>query len=229
MKRILVITDDLWHPAEIIEKGFSLLNEPSYRFEFIKDAKDILTPQNIYNYDVIINCKSDCITAANTAPWFEEGVSELLPNDFKQYVQNGGGFIAIHSANAFSEKLVPDMKAYQKPMGDYIDFVGNRFIDHPPRCDIKVHITDMEHPVTRGVEDFTIHDEHYQIEVVANDAHLLFNTVSQSGGTQTGGYVREIGKGRLCVLTPGHILSVWENKSYRQLILNAIKFCSSEN
>ncbi len=41
-----------------------------------------------------------------------------------------------------------------------------------------------------------------------------------------GGYVRSIGKGRLCVLTPGHILSVWENEEYRKLVRNAVFWCA---
>ena len=40
-----------------------------------------------------------------------------------------------------------------------------------------------------------------------------------------GGYTREIGNGRLCVLTPGHILSVWrhdEFKSYSLMLFGGV-------
>lgn len=44
MKRILALCDDVWHPAEVIEKGILPLAADRYHFEFVKAAKDILTP-----------------------------------------------------------------------------------------------------------------------------------------------------------------------------------------
>jgi type 1 glutamine amidotransferase len=99
--------------------------------------------------------------------------------------------------------------------------VGNTFVGHPPRCPINVEITGS-HPVTQGVKNFSIRDEHYNINCIAPDAVELFRTVSETGGNRIGGYVRQIGKGRLCVMTPGHILSVWEHPAYQRLILNAL-------
>ena len=42
MQRVLVICDDVWHPAEVIEKGIAPLAADRYQFEFVKAAKDIL-------------------------------------------------------------------------------------------------------------------------------------------------------------------------------------------
>ena len=39
---ILVVCDDLWHPAEIIERGLNALPQDKYDFEIVKTAKDIL-------------------------------------------------------------------------------------------------------------------------------------------------------------------------------------------
>ncbi len=96
---------------------------------------------------------------------------------------------------------------------------------HPARCEVKVHV-EREHPVTEGVSDFTIRDEHYQLDHLAEDILPLLTTRSETGGNQMGGYVRMVGKGRLCVLAPGHILSVWENPEFRKLIRNAIRWCT---
>ena len=79
MKRVLVLCDDLWHPAEVIEKGFALMEGDAYQFDFILAVKDILTPERLAQYPVVINCKSNNVIAANTEPWFEEGVTEVCP------------------------------------------------------------------------------------------------------------------------------------------------------
>jgi type 1 glutamine amidotransferase len=61
------------------------------------------------------------------------------------------------------------------------------------------------------------------IRVTADDAEVLLE--SESGGVQTAGYVRALGKGKICVLTPGHILSVWQNPMFKKLVTNAINWC----
>ena len=45
-------------------------------------------------------------------------------------------------------------------------------------------------------------------------------------GVQPGGWRRNEGKGRVCVLTPGHNLEIWQHPSYQKLLLNSIHWCS---
>jgi type 1 glutamine amidotransferase len=213
MTNILVLCDDHWHPGEVIERGFRGLGKDRYSFDFVMDAKDILTPVMLETYPAIISCKGDYLTSANNAPWFEDGVTEVGVKELEAYVKGGGGFLSLHSANT------------AKAGSAFGDFVGNHFLGHPPRCAIEVKISG-KHPVTEGVTDFSIRDEHYKIECTAGDRVELFQTHSETGGRQIGGYVRELGKGRICVMTPGHILSVWEHPSYQRLVLNALAWCS---
>ncbi len=217
MKKILVICDDPWHPAEVIEKGIANLTGNNWNFDFVKDAKDILTPKMLDEYQLIINCKSNNLTNGNHASWFEPGVNEVMPKDFESYVANGGGFLSVHSGNSF--KLEDN--------SDYCNFVGNYFINHPPRCSVTVKPV-KDHPITKGIESFTERDEHYEIKIIADDAEILLESESEPGGTQPAGYVRNIGDGRLCVLTPGHILAVWQNPMYKKLLVNAINWCCKD-
>ena len=85
-----------------------------------------------------------------------------------------------------------------------------------------------DHPAAEGVENFKIRDEHYEIDHIAPDADIFLKSVSESGGRQIAGYTRELGEGRICVLTPGHILAVWENESFRKLLVQAIAWCKKE-
>ena len=210
---VLVLCDDYWHPAEVIERGFRSLKQDDFSFDFVTDPKDILTVEMLKSFPVIANCKSDMINSANKSPWLEAGITEVGVAEFDAYIREGGGFLSLHSANTAKEKE------------GYALLAGNIFLGHPPRCAIDVRILGP-HPIVEGIGDFSIRDEHYQVECFAENPALLFNTVSESGGTQTGGYALERGKGRLCVMTPGHILSVWQHPSYQRLLLNALQWCA---
>lgn len=220
MTKILVLCDDVWHPAEVIERGIVSLDAEGYEFDFVKAAKDILTPEMLEVYPLIIGCKSNNLTSGNPAPWFESGVTEVMAGELQSYVERGGGFLAVHSGNSFQGEGDEVKK--------YTQFVGNRFLNHPPRCEVTLKKI-KEHPVVNGIaNEFTVRDEHYQIEMLAEDADPFLQSVSESGGVWTAGYTREMGKGRLCVLTPGHTLSVWRNREFQKLLLNAISWCLGE-
>lgn len=225
MNKILVLCDDVWHPAEVIQRGLSsfeknmrITNQPfDYEFDFVMAAKDILTPEFIQQYPLIICCKSNNVIAANSAPWFENTVTEVMGKEFRDYVENGGGFLAIHSGNVFLGN--------GDGVEEYTDFVGNRFLSHPLRCEVLLKKI-KEHPIMENVADsFWIRDEHYKIELLAKDADIFLSSSSKEGGIEPAGYTRTFGNGRLCVLTPGHTLSVWENPEFQKILNNAINWC----
>lgn len=218
MEKVLVLCDDLWHPAEVIEKGLAARNDERFCFDVVKAAKDIITPEQIAKYRVIVCCKSNSVIAANTAPWFEEGVTEVMPRDFEAYIKNGGGMVVVHSGLAYSEGGEPAYNA----------LVGSAFVTHPPRCTVDVHVEKPEHPVADGISDFTIRDEHYELKMLCDDADIFMTSSSEKGGTQPAGYTREMGDGRLCALSPGHTLDVWENASFIRLLTNAMEWCMKE-
>ncbi|GHV37262.1 hypothetical protein FACS18949_17450 [Clostridia bacterium] len=218
MVKVLVICDDKWHPAEVIRRSLAVLGGSEFDFDIVEDAKDILMPKMLEQYPIIMNCKCNAISAANEHAWFDKGVTEVGPNELREYIEKGGGFLSVHSGNAF----------FKGDTSGYLELVGNYFVQHPPRCDVEIHIT-AEHPVTDGVEDFCVRDEHYEIALTVDDTNELFVTRSATGGEQIGGYTRDIGKGRLCVLTPGHILDVWTHPMFQKLLGNAIRWCAKSH
>lgn len=216
--RILVICDDMWHPAEVVERGLAALPQERYIFDVIKTAKDILTPEYLARYPAIICCKSNCINLGNHEPWFEEGVTEVMPEDFEKYVAQGHGFVALHSGLVYGPQNRPD----------FARLTGAAFLGHPPRCAVSFDVADASHPVAHGVEPFASRDEHYMMDVTAEDISLFLTSSSEKGGTQPAGYTRLIGNGRLCALTPGHTLAVWEHPQFQRLVLNALAWCLKE-
>ena len=211
MLKVLVLCGDYWHPAEVIELGMKTL-EKLFSITYIRDAKDILTLEFMETFQVIVCCKGNHINEANSNEWFEENVTEVMPEDFSDWVSKGNGLLFVHAGNT-----------YKKGEG-FSRLSGNYFIGHPPRCEI--NIEPLEHPVTEGVKSFTTRDEQYQIEITESNAEVFLKTYSQQGGEQTGGYTRTVGPGRVCVLTPGHIWDVWHKQEFITLVKNAIEWCA---
>lgn len=211
--KLLVISDDYWHPAEVVEKGLSSLNE-KYEITYVRCARDILTPEYLAQFPAVLLFKSNTVNQANRNPWFEEGVTEVGPKEFREYVENGGGLIALHAGNCWKE-------------GDEMEaLIGNYFINHPPRCPVSVHFE--KSPLTEGCEDFTLRDEHYHIGITAKDIEVFARSTSHGDDTQIAGYTRKIGKGHVVVFTPGHVLSVIEHPSYLRVVENAVRYCTAE-
>jgi type 1 glutamine amidotransferase len=213
--KILILTGDYWHPSEVIRAGLATWEgvEP----EWIENAHDILTLKRMQTYPVVMNCKSNQISTTNTHPWFDS-VSEIQVSDLRSYIEAGGSFLSVHSGNAFPES----------DESGYTSLIGNAFIGHPARCDVLVTPSNS-HPIAQGISPFTIRDEHYQIAMKIDDYEPFLTTTSSEGGTQIGGYTRRVGKGRICVLTPGHVQSVWEHPSFRKLLDNALCWCGAPN
>lgn len=211
--KVLVISDDTWHPAEVIEMGLAPLNS-RFQMTYIRTAKDILTPEYLRGFSVVMVCKGDCVSLGNHAPWFEEGVTEVMPRDFKHFVEEGGGFVALHAWNCFRREDA------------MTEITGNYFLGHPPRCRVSMRFE--KSPLTEGAEDFSERDEHYQICVTAADAKPFAYSLSESGGAQTAGYTRELGRGRVGVYTPGHTLAMLSHPSTQKVLENLLRWAGRE-
>ena len=214
---VLLVCDDVWHPAEVIERGLKAMDHSGIDFDLVRTAKDILTPAFVRRYDALVNCSGGSINAANSAPWFEPSVTEFGPEEFRDYVKNGGGLVVVHAGLTIGGPTCP-APAYTEAVGSY-------FVNHPPREMTHVTIT-AENEITCGAADFSERDEHYQLAVTAEDIEPFMRTESEHGGVCVSGYRRLFGQGRVVVLTPGHTLAVWENRSFQRLFLNAIKYAA---
>ncbi len=222
MKKILVLCDDYWHPGEVVERGMRSIRQERYSFDFVRDARDILTCNFIAGFPAIIVSKGNQINGSNVTPWFEDEVVEVNPEQFLEYVEKGGSLILIHSGVAYTENLIQKEENFRRPNKAWMDMMGCMFQGHPCRCPVTLQVQNVAHPIMKGVENFTERDEHYMIKIKAEDAEILFQTMSDLGGIQTAGFVRNCGKGRIIVLTPGHTLDVWSNPNYQRIIMNAL-------
>ena len=223
--RVLLICDDYGHPGQVPIDGVKPLESKGFQFDIITDAgkynADILS-----EYPAVLLYKSDEISATNNGRWKTGPVQQA----FVDYVENGGGLIAVHSATVPGE----DTGVMEK-------LLGGRFIFHPNSCPVTVQPL-KPHPVTEGVEMFIETDEHYRMEIVSSDVDILLASYSPAQGEASryeeepynntrqwicpAGFIRLQGKGRVCVLTPGHLLPVWLNPQFQRLLENALNWCA---
>ncbi|MGE0774070.1 MAG: ThuA domain-containing protein [Sphingomonadaceae bacterium] len=116
---------------------------------------------------------------------------DLMPSDeqaaaMDAFVCRGGRIMALHAVNAHLEftdgpeivtsgvripGLVKSTAEHVCPM--FMDLLGSRFVTHLAAQDIHVHVEDVDHPVTRGLKDFTLVDEPYVATPIGDLTILL--------------------------------------------------------
>jgi type 1 glutamine amidotransferase len=131
-----------------------------------------------------------------------------------RFVEAGGGFLNLHNALG----LYPEN-------GPYLRLAGGRYTGHGPLERFRVEVADAEHPIARGVKDFSVADEQHAPEYDRERVHLLLRGRSDEGKVTAAGWVREQGRGRVCHLAPGHTREALLHPMYQRLLCNAMLWC----
>jgi uncharacterized protein len=121
----------------------------------VSDQPSVFTPENLERFDAIVFCNSN-----------NEGFDTQAQREaFQEFIRSGGGFAAIHSANA-TERQWPW----------YWALVGGKFVRHPPHQEFDVLVTDPDHPSTRHLPSrWTVSDECYYSNELNPDIHVLLS------------------------------------------------------
>lgn len=130
------------------------------------------------------------------------------------YVNSGGAFLNLHNS----------MGLYPKD-GPYLNLVGGRYAGHGPLERFRVEVVDRNHPITRGVEDFSIADEQHTPPYDKDKVNLILQSRADGGEPAAAGWYYEPGKGRLCHLAPGHTREALFHPMYQRLLRNAVNWC----
>ncbi len=207
--RVLLLCDDKWHPARVARAGVEALATDAFQFDVIEDGRE-WSAERMGQYPLLLLAKADHISAVENTPWITPDVEE----QFVDYVRAGGGLLVVHSGTIV--RKLTELKR----------LIGGTFTQHPPQCDVTM-TPQGDHPITVNVEPFAIKDEHYFMEVDDLQAHHFLSTISEHGA-QSGGWLREEGDGRVCVLTPGHNVEVWLHPEFQTLLRNALHWCARD-
>lgn len=146
---------------------------------------------------------------------------DLRPTEEEQqhlakFLENGGRWFALHATNALLEFVdgrpdTPDLA----PL--FMNLLGSRFVAHPPNQSFRVRVTEVDHALTRGLDDFDVEDEEpYYCEPRGDQTVLLEASYNMpSSGyvqseygtdreTQPQMYLRTWGEGEVLYLSLGH-------------------------
>lgn len=125
------------------------------------------------------------------------------------YVASGGGLLGVHCATVMAEANTGLHKLY-----------GGRFVEHPPMFRFTVTPMRLPHPITDGVDAFTVYDEFY-IQDVFDDCTVLM-TANDRGVCHPMVWTRTQGKGRVACVTPGHDGHAWAVPEVQKLTLQSL-------
>lgn len=138
----------------------------------------------------------------------------------------GMGLVAIHASNVFGERDGELAQEYEAAF----DLFGSRYASHGPpphESRYSVHI-DATHPITAGIEPFSITHEHYQVEQ-ADDHNRVLAWRLRGDDAEPLVYVREVAQGRVCYLQFGHDMRAWREPSIRTMIARAAQWATRKD
>jgi type 1 glutamine amidotransferase len=141
----------------------------------------------------------------------------------EKFVDDGGGIVGIHGASfSFSNSK------------SWMRLIGAKFTGHIPGTHkLNIVIADPKHPITAGLEDFTITDEEYKHQFADVERHLLLRFRERPAGSDQKAnmdmtWTREIGKGRVFYTSLGHDKEAWENPNFQKLVAQGILWAAGQ-
>ena len=158
-------------------------------------------------------------------------ISEQAKADFLDRLKDGKGLVVLHHAIANYQQW-PE---YAKIIGAKY-YLEKTVVDGVPKArsvyehgvHFKVHVADPGHPVTRGVKDFEVHDETYNLFDVFPGTHPLLTT-EEPKSNKIIGWAKSYGAARVVYLQGGHDHFAYENPSFRKVIQQAIRWTAKKD
>lgn len=161
-------------------------------------------------------------------------VKEFTPEQQKAFtnlLNTGIGLVATHHSLGAHDRWP-----------EFSKIIGGKYLHQPATIegqelpasnfahdqDINVTIADQEHPITKGLAGFTIHDETYGKGYVATGVHVLLTT-DHPQCTREVAWTTQYGRSRVCYLMFGHDNQAWANPNYQELILRAIRWSAAKD
>ncbi|MGH7951043.1 MAG: ThuA domain-containing protein [Limisphaerales bacterium] len=209
--RVLVICGDIWHPAEIIRRGLAPVENFGFAFTFLAENEK-WPAKKPGDFSVIVLARANLISATDEREWLTADL-ELA---FENHLRAGKGLLVIHAGTSRYEKSAT-----------MNSLIGGALVSHPEPCAVTIE-PKPSHALTADVKTFTVRDEHYFMAMKDANAEIFLRSHSKHGA-QPAGWTRAEGKGRVCVLTPGHTLEVWLHPEFQKLLLNALRWTAKLN
>ena len=180
----------------------------------------------------VINEQKDLVSVPPLPMKIGEGPAAWMTPEqgraIQQWVGEGGSFLAYHNASHVS-----------LTNKDYRDVEGAVYTGHPVIRPFKVKIVNPDHAITKGVRDFVVTDEQHFMTYDKDPKYVLARSINEDGldytdmagrrsNTAEAAWAYDYGKGRVCFLSPGHMITVLWNPEYEKMQKNAARWLLRE-
>ncbi len=233
-KTAYVIADDLLHPIKrYLPQMRKYFNFDEWHVTILTELDSICIMSNAP--DLIVSMKDGQTNWRQATPyWYDTPVSYKFADFVKK---EGCGYVAIHSGL----DNIPDyhpiktnvlQAAVNNEPGKFHFWQNMLFgkINAPNAfaCfdDITFKPEKIDHPILKGVPEFTIRDEQYKVDLEPNADITVLGTSNSVVGSTIGAWCRQYGEGRVVGISMGHLQSARENGGMVLLIKNAIEWAA---
>lgn len=149
-------------------------------------------------------------------PWITDEQGKAI----QDFVSAGNGFYSLHNSSHISLSS----KSYR-------DVMGGAYVGHPPLRPFMVRVTNKDHPITQGVNDFIVNDEQHYVDYDKDPNNIFLRSENidgldyeQHGAKAIAGWAHEYGKGRVVFTAVGHNIPAMWQPEYLKLQKNAVRW-----
>jgi hypothetical protein len=212
--RILLTSGGHGFEAEPFYAAFDAMPDVEYaKAELPKDA-GLLKPG--------LEKQFDCIVMYDMV----RGIEPDQQQAFVKLLQNGIGVVSLHH-NLGAHR---DWDEFRKIIGGKFclkdQVIDGREYKQTPWShgeDLEITVADKKHPITRGVEDFEIHDETYGKFYTAPGIQVLLTTDHPKNNREVA-WTTSYGKSRVAYVMLGHDGHAYRNPNFRKLVHQSIRW-----
>ena len=201
MKRVLLVTDGIFHPTLLerlaLHDALKLMED----FSFVHITSLEKLPADLESFSAFVlhyHHKKISSTALGKLDWF---------------VKNGGGILAIHAATASFKETMP-----------YFKVLGGRFVGHGAVEPFEV--TKVRDGIFSGTENFIVKDELY-IHELEPDIEVHYTAKHEEKDIPVV-WTYRYGNGKVCYAVPGHTTGTMRNKTYQNILQRGLEWVTNE-
>jgi len=217
--RVLVVTGGHDFEKEPFFKLFKDNPDISYQAVEHPNVHALLSIEAAKQWDVLV-----CYD-------MHQGIADEAKANFVARLKEGKGLVVLHHAIA-DYQAWPEYNAiigaHYYLAATNINGVAKLRSAYKHGVDFKIHVADTQHPVTRGVKDFDIHDETYKFFDVAEEVHPLLTT-EEPLSNKVIAWAKTYEGARVVYLQCGHDHFAYENPAYVQILRQAIQWTAHKN
>ena len=187
-----------WHFLDKAEPALREVLADAYELTFSEAYPD-LTLDGLRAYDLVVNYIDN---------WAERG-TVAAGVALQTFVSTGGQLLCLHSG------IIQRNPFFLQQMQ------GGAFTKHEAYATLNYRNTEVVHPVTSGVEAFSMGEEPYEFLLDPLTERTLLQEYELNGAVYPAAWVIDYGFGRIVYLAQGHDARSFAVPGFRQLIRNS--------